>query len=74
MKLKLRILSSLSLILLVACSQKVKYESSGCLIFPEISISETDKATLNKYQDELSYEFLYSLRNYKDIRKKECLS
>lgn len=55
-----------------SCSHEVKYQSSGCLLFPDIMISENDKASLNKYQEEFDYQFISSLRNYKDIRRKEC--
>ena len=75
-KLKPRTLNFLSLILLLAysssCRPKVKYESSGCLLFPDIVISESDKKSFLKHQNEFDYQFFSSLRNYKDIRRKEC--
>ena len=79
-KLKPKTLNFLSLILFLACSSscsfkakpEIKYQTSGCLLFPDVIISESDKKSFLKYQNEFDYEFFSSLRNYKDIRRKEC--
>lgn len=69
-KLKKLILPCLSLILLTAC--KTKYVSYGCIMFSDIVVLESDKETLLENQEMLSRDFLVSLKNYKDLRKKNC--
>jgi len=64
------ILPCLSLILLTACSNK--YVSNGCIIFSDIVVLESDKEALLENQEMLSRDFLVSLKNYKDSRKKNC--
>lgn len=71
---KIRTLSLVSLILLMACSQKIVYVQSDCLLLPDITITDEDKETLLETQDLLSYQFLKSLRDYKDQRKTHCLN
>ena len=69
---KIRTLSLVSLILLAACSQKTVYVQSDCLLLPDITITDEDKEALLETQDLLSYQFLKSLRDYKDQRKANC--
>ena len=64
------ILPCLSLILLTACS--TKYVSNGCIMFSDVVVSESDKEALLENQEMLSRDFLVSLKNYKDLRKKNC--
>lgn len=69
--LKLKILSFLSLSLLISC-RTVEYVPSDCLVIPTIQITQKDKESLMKYQDEFSYEFIKSLTDNKEIREKQC--
>lgn len=72
-KSKLKILNFLSLILLTSCETKViHYVASDCLVIPPIQTTKQDKETLIKYHDEFSYEFIKSLADQNEIRKKEC--
>ncbi len=69
-RLKKVTLLCLSLILLTAC--ETKYVSDGCVIFSDIVVLESDKEVLLENQDLLSRDFLISVKNYKDLRKKNC--
>ncbi|MEY3415861.1 MAG: hypothetical protein RI930_52 [Pseudomonadota bacterium] len=69
-RLKKVTLLCLSLILLTAC--ETKYVSNGCVIFSDIVVLESDKEVLLENQDLLSRDFLISVKNYKDLRKKNC--
>jgi hypothetical protein len=71
-KSKITILSFLSLILLTSC-RATEYIPSECLIFSPIIIAEQDKESFLEYQDSFSREFLKSLLDYKETRKKICL-
>ena len=72
-KLNLIILSFLSLTLLTNCKTRVEYVPSDCLVIPAIQITQKDKESLMKYQDDFSYEFIKSLTDNKEIRQKQCL-
>jgi len=69
-RLKKVTLLCLSLTLLTAC--EAKYVSNGCVIFSDIVVLESDKEVLLENQDLLSRDFLISVKNYKDLRKKNC--
>jgi hypothetical protein len=69
-RLKKATLLCLSLILLTAC--ETKYVSNGCVIFSDIVVLESDKEVLLENQEMLSRDFLVSIKNYKDLRKKNC--
>lgn len=71
-KLNLKILSFLNLSLLISCKTKIEYVATDCLVIPAIQITQQDKESLLKYQDEFSYEFIKSLTDNKEIREKEC--
>jgi hypothetical protein len=59
-----------SLILLGACQKNLN--SNACLIFDDIVVLPQDEKILYDNREELSFDFLLSLRNYKDLYKLKC--
>jgi len=59
---------------LISCKTiEYVYIPSDCLVIPAIQVTEKDKESLKKYQDDFSYEFLKSLADQKDIREDKCV-
>lgn len=56
--------------LLINCSANI-YTSDGCLLFPKIPVTETDKQALKKDKD-LSYQFILAIANHNQIHDTVC--
>ena len=74
LKLQIKFLKTTLLLLvtnlLISCSANI-YTSDGCLLFPKIPVSESDKEALKKNND-LSYQFILAVANHNEIHDTVC--